>query len=110
MRRFFLRHGICPKKVVQQAIVGRLLGSVDLIQLLKARKALRDTAVKCKKLAVDDSRDGQLVKHLHHLIVAVHVVFCEHLIAKIVTFSAISRLVVAPQQEDLVRVFNFHAK
>ena len=66
--------------------------------------------MKCEKLPIDDCRDGQLVKHFHHGIVALSIVQSEHLLPEIVTLRALSRLVIASKEKYSIRVAHFKAK
>lgn len=64
-----------------------------------------------KYVAVDDCSQRQVVKSLIEVAPTVGVaVFFVDLIQEPVHHSDVSALVVAPQQVDFVRVFDFHAE
>ena len=100
--------GIGPEQVAHGSVVRHFLLPVygpDLIERLNGR---REAAVNAEDLAVDDGREREIVEDFRAVAPdGDGAVFAQALVVEAVDLSDLTRLVVAPNQHDAVRVADF---
>ena len=101
---------IRPKQIVERTILGRLNYSIDIIDLFKSFKFIRDASMDAKVISIDNGCKRQLLKQVQCFLIALLVVQMQHLLSEVVTLSAVSRLMVTSKQKDVVRIADFQAE
>mmetsp|Transcript_20130 Transcript_20130/g.47559 ORF Transcript_20130/g.47559 Transcript_20130/m.47559 type:complete len:311 (+) Transcript_20130:506-1438(+) len=101
-----VRVRVGPHQIAKQACVRHVRRPHDVLNLLHALQVWREAGVHAEDLLVDHRRDGQHVEHLLELLPKLDVVSPLALVVEAVDAVDRGALVVAAQQEEVLRVFD----
>ena len=87
-------NGISPKQIVHQTFIVRFTSPSNGIQLIKRLEAIRNPTVHREVVTVDAGREWELIKHLHHGLIALNVIISDHLGTEVIAFCHFSRLMI----------------
>ncbi len=97
---------VAPEQVAEQTLVGHVCGSHDAADLLHGLQVGREATVAAEDLLVDDGRHGQTVEAVGEGLPELDVVAALALVVEAVDAVDAGALVVAAQQEKVLREFD----